>query len=265
MNLPFTKWVGAGNDFIFILDKALPPSLPRPSLAKEICDRQFGVGADGLVIVKPLDVEESQFIWDFYNSDGSSAEMCGNAARCAIRFIHQNFGFQKSSFQSLAGLIEGFDGDLVEVHWTIASDAMKKTTLKLENFKSFEGFFIDTGVPHFVLLNPGLDLTRDDCLAIQSHPQFGLKQTNVTVLDTESQAPLCLTKTFERGVRGFTLACGTGVIASAFVLQNLKKQDQYNLRAPGGDLSVRIDGQKVTLIGPAEKIFEGTYPIKETS
>lgn len=261
--LPFAKLVGAGNDFVFVLESDLPPHIDRPQFSKEICSRNFGVGADGFVILSKKDRREGHFVWDFYNSDGSKAEMCGNAARCAVEFVAQKFSLEKCEFETLAGLVSGeklTQGTAVQ--WDIGNNKTKALDIGLENFMNFKGHFINTGVPHFVITNPTPELTQNDCLAIQTHPQFGKANTNVTVLNVDNSGK-ARTKTFERGVKDFTLACGTGVIASAIVLEEMEKKDVYELEAPGGFLRVKLQQSIVTLIGPAKLTFTGQYPLKK--
>lgn len=263
MSFVFEKLVGAGNDFVFILEKDLPTNTERPTMVAKACQRNFGIGADGVAIIKEVDLSSHHFQWDFYNSDGSSAEMCGNAARCAVRFIANHYNISDCLIETAAGAVCGkIDDDKIEVSWELHSDKMVEVNVDLENFKTFQGFYINTGVPHFVIANSTREVTPEDCLEIQRHPRFGQSQTNVTLLETSDQG-VNLTKTFERGVKGFTLACGTGVIASAFVLQKEHRQDEYFLQAPGGDLSVQLNGAKVTLRGPADLVFTGTYKAKE--
>lgn len=257
MKLSFHKLVGAGNDFVFVKANDIAKQWDRRQLAKMICDRQWGIGADGFVIMEQQS-GDSLYQWDFYNSDGSSAEMCGNAARCAIRFIKDQFNNLPCQMETLAGTVHGDIQDQVHVTWQVQTNQLKQQSVDLENFKTFEGFFINTGVPHFVILNRASDISLDDCLAIQQHPIFGEAQTNVTLLDIQEDGTQ-QTKTFERGVRNYTLACGTGVIASAFVLQNIKPQSLYELEAPGGVLGVQIQDKTVTLIGPGENVFSGHY------
>ncbi len=263
MTLPFEKLVGAGNDFVFALHKNIPKDLDRSTFAKQICNRNTGIGADGLVIIHELETERFAFVWDFYNSDGSKAEMCGNAARCTVLFIHEHYQTDQCEFETMAGLVKGhYTPGHIEVSWKLTSDKMAEVDLDLENFKSFKGYYINTGVPHFVIHNQLNEISLKDCAEIQAHPKFGKEQTNVTLLDSLEDG-VNSTKTFERGVKDFTLACGTGVIASAFVLQSQKKEDIYHLEAPGGSLSVKIDGTKVTLIGPAQRVFKGEYDLRK--
>ncbi len=262
MKLPFHKMVGAGNDFVFVREEHIPETADPAKLTAFLCGRQEGIGADGLAVFGVVDLEQRRFRWDFYNSDGSSAEMCGNAARCAVVYLAEVFDITDCTVETQAGPVSGkiIDGG-ASVSWELRSNQMKSCTVDLENFKSFQGYFMDTGVPHFVIFNTSVEATEQDCLEIQKHPQFGAAQTNVTFLETVDGKNQ--TKTFERGVRTFTLACGTGVIASALVLENEEPQDLYQLVAPGGKLQVIIKQKSVTLIGPARSTFAGTFILKE--
>ncbi len=260
MSLPFYKFVGAGNDFVFLEYKPPLANLNLSQLSKEICDRHFGIGADGLVAVETLSLLEKKFKWHFFNSDGSSAEMCGNAARCAFQFIHQVYNIKSASIEALCGTLTGeVNESEIKVSWDITSTNLEQLSVDI-NGKIVEGFFINTGVPHFVLLNQSEKITHNDCHIIQNHSQFAPSKTNVTFLD-QSQGTN-KTRTFERGVADFTLACGTGVIASAFVLESVNKENIYTLQAPGGSLKVILDNTKVTLIGPAELVFTGKYQLR---
>lgn len=257
MSIEFQKFVGAGNDFIFVNDSFFVSSEDRVRGAKDLCDRTWGIGADGLVIMTPLDQDSGRFRWDFYNNDGSRAEMCGNAARCAVAYCYENFGCQEIKLETAMGLVHGvYSKEKMDVSWVVPKGLLRQKQIDLES-KTIEGFFIDTGVPHFVILNQEKVLSREDCKLIQEHPSFAPQQTNVTLLDVDDKGTN-KTKSFERGVKNFTLACGTGVIACAFVLENQKVLDSYTLQTPGGTLHVKIDGQKINLIGPAHKTFQGT-------
>lgn len=256
MSLPFYKLVGTGNDFVFLNRHDIPDSTSLSDLAQELCNRHNGIGADGLVVIKSLQ-QKGEFAWDFFNSDGSEAEMCGNAARCTLLYCHQVLKAESVRFKSLIGWIDGVvEKDRVCVSWQLADPSLKKLELTDVNGQPVQGFFVDTGVPHFVIVDQDLD--DNQCLLVQQHDQFQPRQTNVTLLKNSSQQ-YKETKTFERGVRGFTLACGTGVIASALALQSMQNADTYYLKAPGGPLEVRFEGTQVFLSGPAEIVFNGHY------
>ena len=247
--------VGAGNDFIFFRHIPTYSDKDYSQLSIKLCDRNFGIGADGIAAFEKLD-GINHFKWHFYNNDGSAAEMCGNAARCAVRYINTVENLEDIKIETLCGLVSGsFENDLVKTQWNLKNSEMSEKKFKLASGKEVSGYFINTGVPHFVLLNCESKYEHHEFLEIQMHPEFGKDNTNVTVLDTQGDSNK--TKSFERGVKDFTLACGTGVIASAFVLQSLEKQQRYELNAPGGKLFVEINNSQVTLIGPGEIVFNG--------
>ena len=263
MSISFHKLVGAGNDFIFINENQLS-NIPDLSLfAAKICNRNFGVGADGLVVIKGVSTEgnHSHFSWEFFNNDGSFAEMCGNAARCAVVYSKIVNGSETCIFETAIGIINGqVTPEGSTVTWEISNPVLEKKSITLDYNKSFDGWYIDTGVPHFVILDEPQGSTNGrDCLNIQTHPEFGKRNTNVTLL-TRKSSQAHPTKSFERGVREFTLACGTGVIAASAVLKELTGENQHSLQAPGGKLSVEFHDEKtVSLTGPAELTFIGTF------
>ncbi|MCB0377628.1 MAG: diaminopimelate epimerase [Bdellovibrionales bacterium] len=263
MSFPFLKLVGAGNDFIFLSGDDLPKNKSRSQWAQTLCQKNFGVGADGLVIIEDWQNEgqRPEFRWDFYNSDGSKANMCGNAARCATLYSQiRSPQSDTCRFQTALGWLEGQVSELgFSVSWGWAKPDPEQKTLTIENGKRVTGYFVNSGVPHFVIVDgEASNLSGRDCLLIQAHEIFGEEQTNVTLL-TETAQDIANTKSFERGVRNFTLACGTGVIASALVLQKIKGGHRHRLQAPGGLLGVELFEDKVIHQGPAICSFRGTF------
>ena len=220
-------------------------------------------GADGLAFVKHLKTSEGKTFlqWDFYNNDGSHAEMCGNAARCVVVYCAD---YYKSKICSLKTVIGDVAGELSKngsaVTWKLKNTQPDLKTISLKTGKKIDGYFIDTGVPHFVVPDePSGSFSSEICLSIQEHEFFSPRQTNVTLLSRQNSGPH-LTRSFERGVKNFTLACGTGVIASALTLKVLNGGNQHSLQAPGGLLNVQIQSEnKVELEGPAKISFKGSY------
>lgn len=263
MNLTFEKWVGAGNDFIFLTPiENLDLSL-LPKLSIDLCNRNFGIGADGLVFIELLDEDQKHFRWHFFNSDGSSAEMCGNAARCAVGFIKNHWNTEECQLETLAGTLKGqWIDQSSAVSFDLNNSLLEERSFEISEDRTITGYYTNTGVPHFVILNSSGQLSLADCLEIQSHESFGEAQTNVTLLDI-AEDDKQYTKSFERGVRNFTLACGTGVIASALVLQHLNNNNKQELIAPGGVLQVEINSSNVTLIGPAVHVYNGSLIDKQ--
>lgn len=260
MSYNFDKLNGAGNDFIFIKHEDYRHDWDFSKLAIKLCDRHFGIGADGLVIVHNNPQNSPQFHWEFYNSDGSQAEMCGNAARCMIRYLSLQFGRSHSEFKTKIGTVSGavIDSQTTSVQWSLVERKPQKKTV-LTTYGPIEGFMVNTGVPHFVLLNPTHILSSNLYKEIQDHKDFEPTGTNVTDLITNGSH--YNTRTFERGVADFTLACGTGVIAAACVLEQHNTQSEYKINAPGGSLHVCFLQNQVTLTGPALWVFSGQISI----
>ncbi len=281
--LPVIKIVATGNDFVFI-NGINPvtlnwPTVSRPLLAKLLCDRHFGVGADGLVIVEadPNSGVPNALRWDFYNSDGSTAEMCGNATRCYGRWVERVLERKSSVLITAAGVVE-VNATVQEVESTLA---FVKTNVREIAFAKdgqvSKAMLINTGVPHAVFEVADISNAQIDLTTIQKlrfHPETGPRGANVTLLQKLTNSHF-KTVTFERGVENFTLSCGTGVLAAAIVGlgqlaetqsdistsidRGLQELESFaTLETPGGRLSVRLleANRGVVLSGPAEITFE---------
>lgn len=258
--MTFYKLHGAGNDFIFFLDTPA-----RPETAVAICDRHSGVGADGVVW---LHRESSgRFRWDFYNSDGSAAEMCGNAARCAMRLVEKQWGLKEMELATRAGIVSGrVVGKLISVAFDIANAPIREIDHPVGKDYA-KGYLLTTGVPHCVI-----SVTKPHALAARTqdlapfikNPSFGAGGANLTFANFQT-TPI-QTVTLERGVEQFTLACGTGVIATARVHHYLNATNSpLNLETPGGNFTVSFEGVRATLTGPAEFVYSGaTMPKGDT-
>ncbi len=225
--MEFAKLEGSGNDFIVIdnRDYKVERLLERLGLSLKdwvvkVCSFHTGVGADGLILIEEPQDKENHFRWRFFNADGSVAEMCGNGSRCAVRFAYQ-MGIcpEHARFETLAGVIhaevkEG--GRRVKVRLTKPSSIEEKL-LEVEG-RLFEGSFINTGVPHYVAVVE--DLESLDVVkfgrSLRFHPEFQPKGTNVNFIKGVDEKTIRI-RTYERGVEGETLACGTGATASAIV------------------------------------------------
>ncbi|MEM7645301.1 MAG: diaminopimelate epimerase [Pseudomonadota bacterium] len=264
MKLAFHKYVGAGNDFLFLSDDPNLSNTQKKQIAIELCDRHWGVGADGIAFFKKLSSSENRFEWDFWNSDGSHAEMCGNAARCSMVYFKKLYDADRSELLTKAGLVSGGPSDeplTAFVQWDLSETSLEGKDVELRGGLSISGFFIDTGVPHFVVPGRGDQLSHSQLLEIQEHDEFRPRQTNVTLLDTIDGKHH--SKSFERGVQDITLACGTGLVASACVLQAQTGERSFDLRAPGGDLCVSLlDNNRIELKGPAVPVFQGEFEVK---
>jgi diaminopimelate epimerase len=270
MFVDFTKMNGAGNDFVLIDNRARGIKPDRDQIVR-ICDRHRGVGADGLILLIPSASGKADWAWDFFNSDGSIGEMCGNGARCFAKFVRKTTGSDRDfTFETEAGVILArFQGDLVTVNLT------KPTGLSLnEKVPLREGpqlmHSLNTGVPHAVLFVPDADRAMVMQLGpeIRRHPHFGSKGTNVNFVQVLAPNHIRV-RTFERGVEGETLACGTGVTASALISARVHQfVSPIRVQVQGGDqLEVGFsenngDFTDVCLTGPAEFVFEGRIDLE---
>ncbi len=269
MKIPFKKYHGAGNDFILVDFRRFPPQFDISSLAYFLCDRRLGIGADGLVLLCSSLVADYKM--RIFNADGSEPSMCGNGIRCLFDFI------QKREKRSLELRIETLHGILkcrrsAEViavnlgvprilHWPI-------------ELPQGVVFVVNTGVPHAILFDDKLDSKNvaEEGAKIRSHPQFAPVGVNVNFVSVDSENQITL-RTYERGVEGETLACGTGAAAAAYVAMKHR-----GLKAP---ISVRTrlsfekepieyhqhlqfrfckndqEEWEIEMLGPAQEVFEG--------
>jgi len=296
-DIPFVKMQGAGNDFV-IIDGIQYPDIVRagrdlPLLARRICDRHFGIGADGLILALPS--EKADYRMRIINSDGSEAEMCGNGIRCFARYTWENkigadgpegagsrdstelaevlpvpdppvAALERSdiiSVETLAGIIIPAiiedDGKFigVEVDMGVPKEEALNETLKVEG-ASYKINKISMGNPHCVIFVDDLkavDLAQIGPV-IENLPQFP-DRTNVEFARVISRSEMDL-KVWERGA-GQTLACGTGACAAvaAAILNGLADR-KVAVHLPGGDLEIEWEQDKhIIMRGPAEKVFEG--------
>ncbi len=218
----FSKMTGSGNDFIIIdnRSKLLDGDKGR-ELARLACRRKLSVGADGLILIE--NDPEVDFVWRFYNADGSEAEMCGNGARCAARFAYLKGMVQKPqlAFRTLAGVIEAeITGSRVKIRMTPPHGLAMDLPIEAQE-QLFSLHFVNTGVPHVVLFADSeqaletldvFNLGR----TLRYHPRFQPAGANANFVFVRDAHHLSI-RTYERGVEAETLACGTGSIASALV------------------------------------------------
>lgn len=273
MVVEFTKMNGAGNDFVLIDNRTQSLRLTRPQIAA-LCDRHRGIGADGLILLKPPAAGKADWAWDFYNSDGSTGEMCGNGARCFARFVQARTGRKTDfTFETDAGIIKArFEGERVRVSLTVPVDLSLNERLPLKNGKQTI-HALNTGVPHAVLFVADADQAMVNELGpeIRRHPRFAPKGTNVNFVQVLGKGHIRV-RTFERGVEGETLACGTGVTASALISARVHQfKSPVAVQVQGGDeLEVSFqetgDGfSNVELCGPAQFVFEGRITLPEVA
>lgn len=268
--IKITKMQGLGNDFV-ILDYSEfeKTGLSMSKLAVKLCDRHFGVGADGTIIPK-LDTVNTDLGWYFYNSDGSTAQMCGNGMRCFAKYVYDNKIIDKKQFsvQTLAGIItpELLDDGNVRVDMGAPILKDEKIPFKGERKikaldKEFEIFPVSMGNPHCVIFSDDdpMTLAKKYGPSIETH-EFFPEKTNTEFVKIVSKTEIEM-RVFERGC-GITLACGTGACASvvASVLNNLTEQ-KVKVNLEGGSVIIEWQGssenleEHVCMTGPANYSF----------
>lgn len=263
--VPVHKLHGCGNDFVFIDNRTLAlPVAAMPDWARAVCRRAFGVGADGLVFLEDTPGDrKGDYIWHFYNADGSRAEMCGNASRCAaLLAVELGFAGPRHVFGTDAGLIRA-EADAAAGTAKVELPPPRDLTLGME-LDLGQGremvHFVNTGVPHAVVFTrdaPAVDV-RSLGAALRRHAHFAPAGANANFAQIIDRGNIHV-RTFERGVEDETYACGTGAAAGAVIAHALGLTDPtVNVRSSGGEiLGISIEGDSVFLSGKAVRVFSG--------
>ena len=266
--LRFTKMNGAGNDFVLLDNRAGDLQLSGEQIA-HLCDRHRGVGADGVLVLEQP-ANGADFRMRYYNSDGGEAEMCGNGARCFARYASQVAGpAEKLSFETPAGVIgAALEGELVRLEMSEPTDLQLNFGLSIDG-ADVRASFVNSGVPHVVVMIDELEAAEVQRVgsAIRRHACFAPSGTNVNFLQRRGDRQIAI-RTYERGVEAETLACGTGVVASALIFSATENvEGPIRVLVRGGDeliVGFEKNGKqftKVTLTGPADFAFEGTIEL----
>ena len=264
-DIHFHKMHGCGNDFIFIDNREAKVSVPEMAAwAELLCRRKTGIGADGLLFLDTTpEGREGDFIWHFYNADGSRAEMCGNASRCAS-WLAVNLGLAGRSmcFGTDAGLIHAevdVENMRSRVELTHPEGMVLHTPLEADG-KTWDVHFVNTGVPHAVILCDDCDTVDVDHLGrlFRYHEHFAPRGTNVNFITVIGRDAIHV-RTYERGVEGETLACGTGASASTWIAPALGLTDcSVNVTPSGKELlGIELAGDSVFLSGAVARVFTG--------
>jgi diaminopimelate epimerase len=267
--LRFTKMNGAGNDFVMLDNRAGDLKLTAAQVI-HLCDRHRGVGADGVLLLEKA-TNGADFRMRYYNADGGEVEMCGNGARCFARFANRVAGAPSSvSFETPAGVIAAsLEGELVRLQMSDPKDLQLDVPLRLDHLGTMGVSFVNSGVPHVVVRVHDIDAVdvRKFGKLIRYDPLFAPKGTNANFVERRGDRSIAI-RTYERGVEDETLACGTGVVASALVFAATEPTaSPVTVRVRGGnDLQVGFDKtadgfRNVTLTGPADFVFEGTIEV----
>ncbi|HBS87416.1 MAG: diaminopimelate epimerase [Bacteroidetes bacterium GWF2_38_335] len=258
MTISFTKYHGAGNDFVLIDNRSGIFDSSNSSLVKQLCDRRFGIGGDGLML---LNSSKSQdFEMKYYNSDGHEGTMCGNGGRCIVAFA-KKLGIIGNETNFLA-----VDGP----HYAKMSDNL--VSLKMNDVSEIKkignNYFVNTGSPHYIEFVENVKSIDVVSLGrkIRNRSEFAPGGTNVNFVSySKEQIEI---RTYERGVEDETYSCGTGTVAAALVISEAVHPgiNELSLQAPGGILKVSFEKTKhgyrnIMLTGPAAEVFTGVVTI----
>ena len=255
MIITFNKYQGAGNDFIIIDNRKGLINPEDSQLINRLCNRRFGIGADGLILVASH--EQSDYEMKYFNSDGKLGSMCGNGGRCTAHFARKScISGEKQRFMAFDGIHEAF----------VRHDSVRLQMGNVSGYKLInDNYFINTGSPHYIVFTDDADKINvvEDGKKERWSEKFAPGGTNVNFVQVMDNG--LYIRTFERGVEDETLACGTGVTASAIasVLKGHFDTPFVNVRTRGGYLKVEftVTGEEITnvwLTGPATFVFEGT-------
>lgn len=271
--LKFHKMEGAGNDFVVIDNRKYGFSLEKIiGFTPKLCDRKFGIGADGILVLQPAQRPDVDFTMIYRNADGSDAGMCGNGARCLVQYAHE-FGFTATqTFNVHQNIYEAevhADGS-VSVHFPVHVHPKRKSLNGIEFIQA------DAATEHLVTFCGNQDLEDEEKLVktgstIRYHKEVDPPGSNVNFVNPDGEETIEL-QTYERGVEDLTLACGTGALAAAiathFNQQSGRKHATFTVRVKGGTLKASFDFNANTntyhqliLTGPAHFVFEGIYKI----
>lgn len=260
MELEFFKYHGTGNDFILFDNRQQFLRKDETGFFKNICDRHFGIGADGVILIQHHAITDFEMI--YFNADGNEGSMCGNGGRCAVAFA-QSLGLLKSEI----GKFNAVDGEhIAEIRNGLVSLQMSDVN-GVE--KMDEMYFVNTGSPHLVCFRDNIDQINivEEGRKIRYNDRFKTEGVNINFVQRKDKE--ISMRTYERGVEAETLSCGTGTVAVAVICVITDGDSLGNhtisIHAPGGDLKVvceRTDILSFTniqLIGHAEKVFQGKW------
>lgn len=257
MTLTFYKYQGTGNDFVILDNRTDYFPKNNTKLISFLCDRKFGIGADGLMLLEKPEVEGDDFKMVYFNSDGNQSSMCGNGGRCLVAFARfLGIVENEASFTAIDGPHKAkIDEDIVSLQMQEVSGFRQ----------SGNALFLDTGSPHHVIFSKNLaslDVKKEGA-AVRYSEEYGNAGTNVNFVE-EIAANEFKVRTYERGVENETLSCGTGVTAVALAasISERTASENVKLQTEGGELSVSFkkngSGYKeIWLTGPAKQVFKG--------
>lgn len=258
MKLHFYKYQGTGNDFVILDNRQGIFDASRIDLIKQICDRRFGVGADGFMLLENTPGYDFKMV--YFNADGNESTMCGNGGRCLVAFAHKMGVFEKDT-RFLA-----IDGE----HWANIQDGIVHLKMiDIAQVEQNETFcWLNTGSPHYVkfVKNIADYPVFEEGKSIRYNDRFKAEGTNVNFAEKIAENEIFV-RTYERGVEDETYSCGTGVTAAALVASLKGFTSPVKIKTLGGNLSIGFKAntsggfEEVYLNGPAELVFEGEIEV----
>ena len=260
MELTFYKYQGTGNDFIIFDNRAnILPSFSE-TIIKNLCDRKFGIGADGVMLLNTLEGYDFEMV--YFNADGKPSSMCGNGGRCMVRFAN-DMGIKRETYRFLA----------VDGEHTASIDLDNTVRLKMQDVDNVDSHaayaILDTGSPHYIKYSTDVR-TKDvfkEGKEIRYSPAFEAEGININFVENTGEYSIYV-RTYERGVEDETLSCGTGVTAAALMSAHHERGfNQVEVQTNGGHLSVEFNKtddesfSDIYLCGPATFVFKGVINI----
>lgn len=250
--MEFYKYQGTGNDFVMIdnRDEEFPKA---KEFIRQLCDRRFGIGGDGLILLENDPVADFKMV--YYNSDGNESSMCGNGGRCIVAFAHFLDIFEdKTQFEAIDGLHEA------EIH----NGIIKLKMIDVDSIKNIHGDFeLNTGSPHYVTFVESVENYKvfENGNKIRNSASYCQEGINVNFVEEISENEIFV-RTYERGVEDETFSCGTGATAAALVFLKDKEQPSVKVKVLGGNLKVYAERngegfENIWLEGPATQVYKG--------
>lgn len=261
MKLTFYKYQGTGNDFVIVDNRDAIVTKNDTKLFSRLCDRKFGIGADGLMLLELSENHEDDFKMVYFNADGKESSMCGNGGRCLVAFAsHIGVITDKTTFMAIDGR-----------HYAEIKDGLVYLQMQdVQVIETYEDhFFLDTGSPHHVTMVEDLSTYEvvTNGRAIRNGAPYFEQGSNVNFVEEKTKNYFEV-RTYERGVEDETLSCGTGVTAVALSMyeKGIATANHIKVSTPGGFLKVTFDKdhqgfKNIFLIGPAQQVFKGEIDV----
>lgn len=255
MQTTFYKYQGTGNDFVIIDNRQLFFDKNNANYISELCDRRFGIGADGLILLENHPMLDFKMV--YFNADGNESSMCGNGGRCLVKFAQfLNIIEDSAQFEAIDGLHDAkISGDQVYLKMNDVTEIIENKT----------DYILDTGSPHYVanVENVKALNVNQKGASIRYSDDYKTEGINVNFVEPLGDSRFAV-RTYERGVEAETLSCGTGVTAVALAMHNANQTESniVSLKTSGGELQVQFEENNgkyhdIWLIGPAEQVFKG--------